>query len=88
MTKTVSMAAAKASLSELASRAAAGERFTLLRRGKPVASLVGPADLEILEAASRASTFVEALEAFRRRHRRTLPRDPLIVPRSAGRRPA
>ena len=86
VTKSVAMAVAKGSLSELASRAAAGERFLLLRRGKPVAALVGPADLDVLRAAAKAETFVAALEAFRRRHRASLPREPLVVKRSAPRR--
>jgi antitoxin (DNA-binding transcriptional repressor) of toxin-antitoxin stability system len=86
MTKSVSMATAKASLSELASRSAAGERFALLRRGKPVAALVSPTDLAVLEATARTATFLQALESFRRRHRRSLPVAPLDVPRTLGRR--
>jgi len=41
MTKTIPVAEAKAAFSELASRASAGESFLVLRRGKPVAALVG-----------------------------------------------
>jgi len=84
MTK-VSMATAKGSISELASRAAAGERFLLLRRGKPLAALVGPGDLAALEAGARVASFDEALRAFRRRHRAALPEGPLVVTRTRGR---
>lgn len=41
--KTVSIADAKAHLSELADRAAAGETVVITRRGKPVARLSGAA---------------------------------------------
>ncbi len=81
----ISMAEAKARLSELASRTAGGERFFLLRRGKPVAALVGARDLQALEASDRAG-FLEALESFRKRHRRDLPARPIAVARSRGRR--
>lgn len=86
MTKTVSMAEAKGALSALASRASAGERFVLVRRGRPVAGLVAPADVEALEHAGRTSTFLDALDAFRRRHGPRLPKDALRVRRSPGRR--
>jgi antitoxin (DNA-binding transcriptional repressor) of toxin-antitoxin stability system len=88
MAKTLTMAHAKASLSELASRAAAGERFLLLRRGKPVAGLVAPEDLAALEGAAASTTFVTALEEFRRRHPAALPAEPLALRRSRGRRVA
>ncbi len=81
------MAQAKASLSELAARAAGGERFVLVRRGKPLACLVGPGDLERLEAAGRAQTFVEAVGAFRQKHRGSLP-SRLVAARRTSRRPA
>ena len=86
MTKSIAVAEAKAAFSELASRASAGERFLVLRRGKPVAALVGPEDLELLEQATRRRSFLEALESFRARHRRSLPERPLAVRRSGGRR--
>jgi prevent-host-death family protein len=46
---TVSIAEAKSSFSELVSRAAAGERFVIRRRGRVVAALINPAELERLE---------------------------------------
>jgi prevent-host-death family protein len=85
MTKKVSMAHAKAALSELASRASAGERIMLVRRGKPLAALVGTKDLEILESRSAGTGFVEALNAFRERHHDSLPAAPLRVRRSKSR---
>jgi len=85
MIKNVSMAQAKGSLSELASRAAAGERFLLLRRGRPLAGLVGPRDLAALETTDQATSFGAALEAFRHRHGPALPVRPLVVRRSRGR---
>jgi antitoxin (DNA-binding transcriptional repressor) of toxin-antitoxin stability system len=85
MTKMVSMAAAKASLSELASRASAGDRFMLLRRGKPIAAIVGPQDLAALESGSATAGFLESLAAFRRRYGPRLPASPLRVRRSRGR---
>jgi antitoxin (DNA-binding transcriptional repressor) of toxin-antitoxin stability system len=85
MTKNVSMAQAKGSLSELASRAAAGERFLLLRRGRPLAGLVGPRDLACLETTGQATSFGAALDAFRRRHGAALPAPPLAIRRSRGR---
>src|SRR5574341_2115836 len=86
MTKTVSMAEAKGSLSALASRASAGERFILVRRGRPVAGLVAPADVVTLEQAGRASSFLDALDAFRQRHGPRLPKQALRVRRTPGRR--
>jgi prevent-host-death family protein len=85
MTKKVSMAAAKASLSELASRASAGERIMLVRRGRPIAAIVGTKDLAALEAGAAAAGFIESLAAFRRRHGARLPVAPLRVRRSRGR---
>ncbi|HEY3360123.1 MAG TPA: type II toxin-antitoxin system prevent-host-death family antitoxin [Polyangia bacterium] len=85
MTKKVAMAQAKAELSQLASRAAAGERFVLLRRGRPLAALVGAQDLATLEAAGVQQSFADALAAFRSRHRGHLPEERLRVRRSAGR---
>ncbi|NPV07975.1 MAG: type II toxin-antitoxin system Phd/YefM family antitoxin [Anaerolineae bacterium] len=46
---TINVAEAKARFSELLSRAAAGERFVIKRRERPVAALVGVADLDRLE---------------------------------------
>jgi len=86
MTKTVSMAAAKSDLSALASRACAGERFLLVRRGRPVAALVAPGDVEALELAARATSFLEALEAFRHKYGDELPAAALEAPRTPGRR--
>ena len=79
------MAAAKAALSELVSRAAAGDRFRLLRRGKAVAALVSTDDLEALEARGRVQSFLAALEAFRARNHEDLPERALDVRRSRGR---
>jgi antitoxin (DNA-binding transcriptional repressor) of toxin-antitoxin stability system len=45
----VSIAEAKSSFSELVSRTAAGERFVIRRRGRVVATLVNPDELERLE---------------------------------------
>ncbi len=42
--RTVSVAEAKAHLSELIDRVAAGERLVITRRGKPVMELVRPAE--------------------------------------------
>lgn len=50
MARKISAAQAKAHLSELMGRVAhAGERYTIERRGKPVAALVSVDDLEQLE---------------------------------------
>ncbi len=46
---TINIAEAKSSFSELVSRTAAGERFVISRRGRAVAALVNPAELERLE---------------------------------------
>lgn len=45
----INIAEAKSSFSELVSRTAAGERFVIQRRGRAVAALVNPAELERLE---------------------------------------
>jgi len=45
----ISIAEAKSSFSELVSRTAAGERFLIRRRGRVVAALVNPDELERLE---------------------------------------
>jgi prevent-host-death family protein len=62
--KNVPMAEAKASLSELAARTRSGERFRLLRRGKPVAALVPIEDLARLEQADAVGSFVSAARKF------------------------
>jgi antitoxin (DNA-binding transcriptional repressor) of toxin-antitoxin stability system len=86
MTKTVSMAQAKAALSELASRTSSGERFVLLRRGKPVAGLVSAGDVSALEGTAEVATFMNAILAFRRRQRGRLPSAPIDPKRSPPRR--
>ena len=48
----VSMGDAKSRFSELVSRAMAGERFLVHRRNRPVAALIGSAELERLERLS------------------------------------
>jgi prevent-host-death family protein len=53
--ETINVAEAKSRFSELLSRAAAGERFIIQRREKPVAALIGAAEMERLERASRAA---------------------------------
>jgi prevent-host-death family protein len=59
---TISIAEAKSSFSELVSRTAAGERFVISRRGRAVATLVNPAELERLErSASMAHRLALAL---------------------------
>jgi len=51
MTKSISVAEAKARFSELVNRASyAGERFLIERRGKPVGAIVSAEDLARLEA--------------------------------------
>ena len=49
------IAEAKSRFSELISRAAAGERFIIQRRERPVAALIGTEDLERLERSARAA---------------------------------
>lgn len=59
---TISIAEAKSSFSELVSRTAAGERFVISRRGRAVATLVNPTELERLErSASMAYRLALAL---------------------------
>ena len=54
MAKRVSVADAKARLSELMARAGyGGERFLIERRGRPLAALVGVGDLERLEGGAK-----------------------------------
>jgi prevent-host-death family protein len=50
--ESVSIGDAKSRFSELVSRAMAGERFLVHRRNRPVAALIGPAELERLERLS------------------------------------
>jgi prevent-host-death family protein len=51
----INVAEAKSRFSELISRAASGERFIIQRRERPVAALIGAAELEHLERTSRAA---------------------------------
>ncbi len=51
----INVADAKSRFSELISRAATGERFLIQRRERPVAALIGAAELERLERTSRAT---------------------------------
>jgi prevent-host-death family protein len=51
----INVAEAKSRFSELISRAATGERFIIQRRERPVAALIGTAELERLERTSRAA---------------------------------
>jgi prevent-host-death family protein len=60
----VSMAQAKAALSELANRTRGGERFRLVRRGKPVAALVAVEDLGRIERAEAVEGFVATARRF------------------------
>lgn len=53
--ESINVAEAKSRFSELISRAAAGERFIIQRRERPVAALIGAAELERLERTSRAA---------------------------------
>jgi prevent-host-death family protein len=53
--ETIKVAEAKSRFSELISRAATGERFIIQRRERPVAALIGAAELERLERTSRAA---------------------------------
>jgi len=53
--ETINVAEAKSRFSELISRAASGERFVIQRRERPVAALIGAAELERLERTSRAA---------------------------------
>jgi antitoxin (DNA-binding transcriptional repressor) of toxin-antitoxin stability system len=58
------MALAKASLAELANRTRGGERFRLLRRGKPIAALVAVEDLGRIERSEVTAGFVAAARRF------------------------
>ncbi len=51
--QSISVGEAKSRFSELISRAAAGERFLIERRERPVAVLISAPELERLERASR-----------------------------------
>jgi prevent-host-death family protein len=53
--ETINVAEAKSRFSELISRAATGERFIIQRRERPVAALIGTAELERLERTSHAA---------------------------------
>lgn len=53
--ESINVAEAKSRFSELISRAASGERFMIHRRERPVAALIGAAELERLERTSRAA---------------------------------
>lgn len=53
--ETINVAEAKSRFSELISRAASGERFIIQRRERPLAALIGAAELEHLERTSRAA---------------------------------
>ncbi len=53
--ETINVVEAKARFSEFISRASAGERFIIQRRERPVAVLIGAAELERLERTSRAA---------------------------------
>ncbi len=53
--ETINVADAKSRFSELISRAASGERFIIQRRERPVAALIGAAELERLERTSHAA---------------------------------
>jgi prevent-host-death family protein len=52
----LSIGEAKSRFSQLVSRAAAGERFLIQRRERPVAVLINPTELERLERASQLAT--------------------------------
>lgn len=62
---TVNLAEAKARLSELVERAAAGETVCITRRGKPVAQITAvatalePVDLKALQALTQSMPFQE-----------------------------
>src|SRR3989337_719589 len=53
--ETINVAEAKSRFSELITRAASGERFLIQRRERPVAALIGAAELERLERTSQAA---------------------------------
>jgi prevent-host-death family protein len=52
--ESISVGEAKSRFSELLSRAAAGERFVIQRRDRPVAVLINPDELERLERSREA----------------------------------
>ena len=58
--ETVNVADAKSRLSELLSRAGAGERFLIQRRERPIAVLIGADELARLERTSQVSRKVAA----------------------------
>lgn len=59
---TLTIGEAKSRLSELVSRASAGERFLIRRRSRPVAVMLAPQELERLErSASAIRRLAEAL---------------------------
>lgn len=59
---TLTIGEAKSRLSELVSRASAGERFLIRRRSRPVAVVLSPQELERLErSASAIRRLAEAL---------------------------
>jgi antitoxin (DNA-binding transcriptional repressor) of toxin-antitoxin stability system len=51
----INIVEAKSGFSELVSRTAAGERFVIRRRGKAVAAMINPIELERLERAAQLS---------------------------------
>jgi prevent-host-death family protein len=53
--ETINVVEAKSRFSELISRAAAGERFLIQRRERPVAALIGSAELQRLQRASQTA---------------------------------
>lgn len=53
--KDINVGEAKSRFSELISRAAAGERFLIHRRERPMAVLIGSTELERLERTSQAA---------------------------------
>lgn len=76
--KTVNLAEAKAHLSELVEQVASGETVQILRRGKPVAQLIGikrelePVDVDLLErVAAKMPPQSESAGDFIRRMRDT-----------------
>ena len=50
--KTINVSEAKSRFSEFLSRAARGERFVIVRRERPLAALIGAAELERLERSA------------------------------------
>ena len=53
--ETINVGEAKSRFSELISRAAAGERFTIRRRNRPIAVLIGSSELERLQRMSETA---------------------------------